>query len=96
MLVISVRIVWFPGPGGRGALRVRDNEVWESALWCQRCGHLGYDHADIDALLEAQRLGVAHAPRVVDCGSCGAPTCDRCADQTGTMCLTCYAEGPGA
>ena len=96
MIGISVRIVWFPGPDKRGAIRTRDLEIWESALWCSRCHALGYDHENIDAVLEAQRLGVDHAPRVVDCGSCGVPTCDACADQTGTMCLACYAEGPGA
>ena len=87
MLVIALRLVWFPCPGGRGAIRVRDHAFWETALWCRRCNRLGYDHEDIDAVLEAQRLGVDHAPRVAECSSCGAFTCDACA---------CCARRPGA
>ena len=94
MLVISVRVVWFPCPGGRGALRTRDRVIWETALWCRRCFVLGFDHGNIDAFLEAQRLGVDHAPRVVDCDACGAPTCDACCEPTGGMCKTCFEAGP--
>ena len=96
MLVIALRLVWFPCPGGRGAIRVRDHAFWETALWCKACLCLGYNHDDIDAVLEADRLGVRDARRVADCGSCGAPTCDACADPTGTMCRRCHARGPGA
>ena len=88
MLVISLRIAWFPGPDGRGAIRTRDLEIWETALWCRRCHVLGYDHGDIDALLEAQRLGIDHATRVASCGSCGALRCDACATKA-----PCCAEG---
>jgi hypothetical protein len=92
--VISVRIQWLPGPQGRGAIRALDEALWETALWCHRCHGLGYDHGDIDAVLEARRLGVDHAPRVVACDACGAPTCDACCEDTGTMCKACYEAGP--
>ena len=90
--VIAVRIRWFPGPQGHGAIRARDREVWHTALWCHFCHRLGYDHGNIDAVLEAQRLGVDHAPRVVD--ACGQPTCDACCEETGGMCRTCFEAGP--
>jgi len=77
-MVIEVRIVWFPGPDGRGAIRVRDLAIWETALWCGRCWCLGYDHGDIDAVLEAQRLGVERAPRVVVCETCETLACEAC------------------
>ncbi len=77
-MVIIVRVQWLPGPNGRGALRARDRSRWLGALWCQVCNRLGYDHADIDALLEATRLGVDHAPAVAACGACGVFRCDRC------------------
>lgn len=77
-VLIAVRIQWIPGPNGRGALRVRDNAIWQGTLWCCHCHGLGYDHGDIDALLEAQRLGVDHAPRVAVCSACGAIRCETC------------------
>jgi len=92
---IRVRVNWLLVPGG-GAIRVRDEELWERAQQCRRCRVLGYDRRDIDAVLEAQRLGIEHAPCVAPCASCDAPTCDGCADATGTMCRPCYAEGPDA
>lgn len=95
MLLIRVTIVWIrASTEGRGALRLRDGEIWEHALWCRSCGTLGYDRGDIDAVLEADRLGVAACPRVVDCDACGKPTCDACAGATGTMCRKCFGEEP--
>jgi len=94
-VVISVRLRWLFLPG-LGALRVADRAVWEGARQCAACRTLGYDHGDIDAVLEAQRLGIEHAPCIVPCASCDAPTCNACADATGTMCRSCYAEGPDA
>ncbi len=86
--MILVRVIWCPlRPKGRGALRLRDNQIWEHALWCQSCGLLGYDPSDIDAVIEAGRLGVDTAPRVVACGSCDRPTCDQC--KRGTTCKRC-------
>jgi len=78
VLVISVRIQWFPSPDGRGALRLRDGEIWYGARWCQRCNLLGYDHADVDDVLEAHRLGVDLAPLVADCEACGELVCVPC------------------
>jgi len=86
---IAVHVRWLPFPEG-GAVRKSDGEIWDGGQLCQ-CLRFGYDHTSIDAVLEAQRLGIAHAPRVVDCAACGRPTCDRCVDQTGTMCLRCCA-----
>ena len=77
-VAISVRLAWLPGPNGRGALRANDRVIWHGALWCRRCQALGYDHADIDVVLEAQRLGVDHAPRVAACPVCGTLACDAC------------------
>lgn len=77
-MVIVVRVQWLPGPRGRGAIRARDRATWDWALWCDACHTLGYDPADIDAVLEAQRLGVDHAPRVAACETCEALRCDRC------------------
>ena len=94
-MAIGLRIRWIPLPG-LGAVRMQDRLHWESARQCRSCQTLGYDHDDIDAVLEAHRLGVDHAPRVAACGACTAPTCDTCADPTGTMCLRCHARGPGA
>lgn len=80
-VLIAVRIRWMPIPGG-GALRVGDGLYWEGARLCQRCLRLvGYDHGDIDAVLEAQRLGLAHAPCVASCERCGKATCERCAER---------------
>ena len=97
MIVIRVRFDWIPStPEWRGAIRASDGEIWNTARWCEACLAVGYDHADIDAVLEAQRLGLDHAPHVTECGFCTAPPCDGCADQTRTMCLACYHRGPGA
>jgi len=68
----SVRILWMPTVG-RGALRLRDQLLWEGARQCRACQTLGYDHANIDAVLEARRLGLDHAPHVGDglrCQTC--------------------------
>ena len=92
--MIVVRVVWAPLPEWRGAFRVRDREVWQTGRWCGRCRKLGYDPNDVDAVLEAQRLGVAHAPEVVPCDVCQAPTCNACCESTGTMCRDYHAEGP--
>lgn len=77
-VAITVRIQWWPGSGGRNAIRAQDRELWLGALWCQRCNRLGYNHDDIDAVLEAHRLSVDHAPRVAACSVCGALACDAC------------------
>ncbi len=86
-VAIRVRINWFVIPG-LGAVRTRDGELWEHARQCHRCHVLGYEPGAIDAVLEAQRLGVEHAPSIADCALCGRPTCELCAS------LPCVAEGP--
>ena len=97
MIVIRVRFDWIPAtPEWRGAIRASDGETWDTARWCGSCLAVGYDHGNIDAVLEAQRLGVESRPRVVACTLCGKSTCDACCEPTGARCRTCSAEGPRA
>ena len=78
---IRVRVRWLPLPEG-GAVRASDELYWAGARACRHCAKVvGYDHGDIDALLEAQRLGLAHAPCVAPCERCGKAACDRCAER---------------
>ena len=86
---IAYRTRWLRLAGG-GAVRTRDRLVWQSALCCQSCLHLGFDSGDIDAVLEAHRLGLADAPRVVPCPNCGTPSCEECAGRSEGPCPGCH------
>lgn len=86
---IAYRTIWLRLAGG-GAVRPRDRLVWRSALCCLSCLRLGYDPGDIDAVLEAQRLGFADAPRMELCSKCRTPSCEECAAQAEATCPGCH------
>jgi hypothetical protein len=87
VIVIRVRFDWIPAtPEWRGAIRASDGEIWDTARWCATCMAVGYDHGDIDAVLEAKRLGLDHAPSVTECSACAALVCNACAAPTAARC----------
>ena len=97
MIGIRVRFDWIPAtPEWRGAIRASDAETWDTARWCRTCLALGFDHDDVGARLEAERLGEWTSVRVVACAGCGVPVCDLCAGDAG-KCKRCRAaEGRDA